>query len=138
MAPSCMWRIARPGASSTVTCWQSGRPSLADDALIRLNKTPPAAPIIMRFEMAITPAEFRRLAYLLPGAQQVRLDEMSATCEQTDGRRWRITLSSPRLRRLASLNLPISDVEIEMAGYSALEIQHFLERFHLVFRRGGG
>jgi len=106
--------------------------------LISQNEKPLAEPVIVDFEMAITPAEFRRLAYLLPGAQQVRLDQMSATCEQTDGRRWRITLSSPRLRRLASLNLPISDVEIEMAGYSALEVQHFLERFHLVFRRGGG
>jgi hypothetical protein len=88
--------------------------------------------------MAITPAEFRRLAYLLPGARQVRLGEMSATCEQADGQRWQITLSNARTRSLASLNLPIADVEIEMSGYSVSEIQHFLEQFHLVFRRGGG
>jgi hypothetical protein len=121
-----------------VMCLRSGRLLLADNALITLSEKSAAKPVIVRFEMAITPAEFRRLAYLLPGAKQVRLEETSATCTQTDGRRWRITLSNPRLRRLASLNLPISDVEIDMAGYSALEVQHFLERFHLVFRRGGG
>jgi hypothetical protein len=109
-----------------------------DDALISLNEKPAAAPFIVHFEMAITPAEFRRLTYLLPGAQRVRLEDMSATCEQTDGQRWQITLSNARTRSLASLELPIADVEIEMRGYSASEFQHFLEQFHLVFRRGGG
>jgi Transposase, Mutator family len=74
----------------------------------------PDAPVIVRFEMAITPAEFRHLTYVLPGAHQVQLEEMSATCEQTDGQRWQITLSNARTRCLASLSLPIADVEIEM------------------------
>ena len=121
-----------------MTCWQSGRRSLADEALISFNEKAAAAPIVVRFEMAITPAEFRRLVYLLPGSQQVRLDEMSATCEQTNGQRWRITLSNARRRSLASLKLPIAEVEIEMTGYSKSEVEHFLEQFHLVFRRGGG
>ena len=114
-----------------MTCWQSGRRSLAVEALISFNEK-------VRFEMAITPAEFRRLVYLLPGSQQVRLDEMSATCEQTNGQHWRITLSNARMRSLASLKLPIAEVEIEMTGYSKSEAEHFLEQFHLVFRRGGG
>ena len=109
-----------------VMCWRSGRRSLVDDALISLNEKPAAAPFIVRFEMAITPAEFRRLVYLLPESQQVRLDEMSATCEQTNGQRWQVTLSNARMRSLASLKLPIADVEIEMTGYSASEVQHFL------------
>jgi len=94
--------------------------------------------VVVRLEMAITPAEFRRLTYLLPGVQQVQFEGMSATCEQTDGQRWQITLSNARTRSLAGLNVPIADVEIEMTGYSASEVQRFLERFHLVFRRGGG
>jgi hypothetical protein len=88
--------------------------------------------------MAITPAEFWRLTFLLSAAQEIRLEEMSATCEQSDGQRWQVTLSNPRTRCLASLVLPIADIEIEMTGYSASEVQHFLEQFHLVFRRGGG
>ena len=121
-----------------MTCWQSGRRSLAVEALISFNEKAAAAPIVVRFEMAVTPAEFRRLVYLLPGTQQVRLDEMSATCEQANGQRWRITLSSARMRSLASLKLPIAEVEIEMTGYSKSEAEHYLEQFHLVFRRGGG
>ena len=118
-----------------MTCWQSGRRSLADEALISFNEKAASAPIVVRFEMAITPAEFRRLVYLLPGSQ---LDEMSATCEQTNGQRWRITLANARMRFLASLKLPIAEVEIEMTGYSKSEVEHFLEQFHLIFRRGGG
>lgn len=106
--------------------------------MISPNEKPAAAPIVVRFEMAITPAELRRLTYLLPGAQQVQLEEMSATCEQRGGQRWQITLSNARTRRLAHLSVPIADVEIEMTGYNASEVQHFLERFHLVFRKGGG
>ena len=106
--------------------------------MISFNEKAAAAPIVVRFEMAVTPAEFRRLVYLLPGSQQVRLDEMSATCEQANGQRWRITLSSARMRSLASLKLPIAEVEIEMTGYSKSEAEHYLEQFHLVFRRGGG
>ena len=106
--------------------------------LISFNEKAAAAPIVVRFEMAITPEEFRRLVCLLPGPQQARLDEMSATCEQTNGQRWRITLSNVRMRSLASLKLPIAEVEIEMTGYSKLKAEHFLEQFHLVFRKGGG
>jgi len=53
------------------------------------------------------------------------------------GRGW-FTLSNARMRSLASLKLPIADVEIEMTGYSKSEVEHLLEQFHLVFRRGGG
>jgi hypothetical protein len=42
------------------------------------------------------------------------------------------------MRSLASLKLPIAEVEIEMTGYSKSEVDHFPEQFHLVFRKGGG
>ncbi len=63
---------------------------------------------------------------------------MSATREQTNGHRWRVTLSNARMRSLASLKLPVAEVEIEMTGYSKSEVDHFLEQFHLVFRKGRG
>src|SRR6516164_1004943 len=47
-----------------VMCWRSGHQSLVDDGLISLNEKPAAAPFIVRFEMAITPAEFRRLTHI--------------------------------------------------------------------------
>ena len=64
----------------------------------------------------------------------LQCEEISATREQTSGQRWRITLSNARMRSLASLKLPIADVEIKMTGYSNSEVEHFLEQFHLVFR----
>jgi hypothetical protein len=36
------------------------------------------------------------------------------------------------------VRLPIADVEITLKGYSRTEAEHFLDRFHLVFRKGGG
>jgi len=96
------------------------------------------APIVARFEMAITPADFQRLAPLLPGANRAQFEAMSACCEEPGGRRWQIILSNPRTHSFARLSVPLTDVEIEMTGYNPSEAQDFLERFHLIFRRGGG
>jgi len=92
----------------------------------------------MRFEVAMTAADLQRLAPLLSGGGRIRLEPMSACLEQPGGQHWQITLSNPRVRTLGRLSLPIADVQIEMTGYSQAEIQRFLERFHLVFRKGGG
>ncbi len=62
---------------------------------------------------------------------------MSASLEQPGGQRWQITLSNPRVRTLGLLSSPIADIRIEMTGYNQAEIQRFLERFHLVFRKRG-
>jgi hypothetical protein len=37
---------------------------------------------------------------------------------------------------LGLFNLPLSDVEIELDGYDRAEAARFMERFHLVFRKG--
>lgn len=95
------------------------------------------ARIRARFEMAITPNDFRRLVPLLPGADHARLEAMSASHE-AGGQRWRLTLSHARARPLGRLCVPVADVEIELTGYNQVEAQRFLDRFHLVFRRGGG
>jgi hypothetical protein len=52
----------------------------------------------LRFEMAITPADFQRLRYLLPGADQARLEAMSACGEEPGGGRWHATCSPPSAR----------------------------------------
>jgi hypothetical protein len=52
----------------------------------------------LRFEMAITPADFQRLRHLLPGADQARLEAMSACGEEPGGGRWHATCSPPSAR----------------------------------------
>jgi len=48
--------------------------------------------------MAITPADFQRLRHLLPGADQARLEAMSACDEEPGGGRWHATCSPPSAR----------------------------------------
>jgi hypothetical protein len=65
---------------------------------IRTNNPRERAPIVVRFEMAITPADFQRLRHLLPGADQARLEAMSACGEEPGGGRWQATCSPPSAR----------------------------------------
>jgi hypothetical protein len=65
---------------------------------IRTNNLLERAPIVVRFEMAITPADFQRLRHLLPGADQARLEAMSACGEEPGGGRWHATCSPPSAR----------------------------------------
>ncbi len=99
---------------------------------------PPSPPAVVRLEMALTPADFRRLVPFLPGAGEVGPDALSACGEQPGSRRWRITLTNIRARAVSRFSLPVADVEIALTGYRPPEAEKFLERFHLVFRRGGG
>jgi len=98
MGASSAWRIVRRGASSRVTCWRSGLPSPADDGLTSPSEESRSAPIVVRFEMAITPVDFQRLRHLLPGADQARLEAMSACGEEPGGGRWHATCSPPSAR----------------------------------------
>jgi hypothetical protein len=101
----------------------------------------PRERVVARLEMAITPEDLERLAPLLSEVGEVRLvrlDSVSAAGEERGGRSWRITMSKARPRSLGHLNLPLSDVEIELDGYDRAEAARFMERFHLVFRKGGG
>lgn len=86
----------------------------------------------------MTVADFHRLVPLLPGADPARTDAMSACGEEPGGRRWRATLSKPRVRTVGGLSLPVIDVDIEMTGYGQPEARRFLDKFHLVFHKGGG
>jgi hypothetical protein len=99
----------------------------------------PGKPFRARFEMALTPADFQRLSRYLPqGTGNVRFAPASVHYEEA-GRCWEVRMGNPRTRSYAAgLFLPVADIEIEMTGYSASEAERFVERFHLVFRRGGG
>ena len=94
--------------------------------------------IVARHEMTITPAEFRRLARHLPGAEAACIEPLSISSTDELGRVWKITLSNLRSRVIGLVRLPVADLEIEMRGYSSSEVERFLDRFYLVFRKGGG
>jgi len=94
---------------------------------------------VMRFhyEMGCTESEFFRLLPTAVGGADMRIDGATAVHEEA-GRGWRIRLSNGRQRALARLQLPVVDVDLEFHGYSAAEVDRFMERFHAGLRRGGG
>lgn len=93
----------------------------------------------MRFhyEMGCTESEFFRLLPAAVGGADMRIDGSTAVHEEAE-RGWRIRLSNRRQHALARLRLPVVDVDLEFHGYSAAEVDRFMERFHAAFRRGGG
>lgn len=92
--------------------------------------------VILRFEMGSTSAEFHQR---LPALVSVEFDSERAQFDHEDGeRRWSLRLIQPRERRLASLRLPVVDVELVFSGYAPAEVDAFMARFHAHFRRGGG
>ncbi len=101
---------------------------------------PPDVPahFIERYEMAITAEDLRRLYRYIPGGEAARFDGSSAVLEETPSRGWRVALSNPRLRALGRMQFPLADIAVEAWGYGREEFDRFLDRVHLVFRRGGG
>ena len=49
-----------------------------------------------------------------------------------------IRMSAQRERRIALLCLPVTDVEIELQGFSEQDYAAFMLRFDRAFQRGGG
>lgn len=49
-----------------------------------------------------------------------------------------IKLSAEGIRQIASLRLPRTEVEIELAGFSDTEAAKFISRFDLAYQKGGG
>jgi hypothetical protein len=91
----------------------------------------------LRFEMTITRAEFRRL---LPAAvnHESFVEEDDAFVHRNGQRGWRVSLEMmPRLE-IGLIRLERHRVEFEFTGYSAGEIENFMARFEMYFRRGGG
>ena len=90
------------------------------------------------YEMVLTEAELARLAVHLDGGERLVRGERSVAARLDDGRRWTIALGPERWRSIALLRLPVADAEIRLDGFNAAGSAAFLERFHRVFRKGGG
>jgi hypothetical protein len=117
------------------TCLQSGRRSqVAEDG----PESPNARPsLIARFEMAITVDDLKRLYRYIPGGEEAKFDGHSVTLAKPVGG-WSVALSNPRTRSLGLLTVPLANVEIEAWGCGPDEFAGFVERFLLVFHKGGG
>ena len=90
-----------------------------------------------RFEMTITRADFRRL---LPAAvDHVPYAEVDEAFVHRDGERgWRIGLASLPQLEIGLIRLERHRVDFDFDGYSPREVDEFMARFELYFRRGGG
>jgi hypothetical protein len=90
-----------------------------------------------RFEMTITRADFRRL---LPAAvNHVPFVEEDAAFVHRDGERgWRIGFASLPQLRLGLIRLERHQLDFDFDGYTLEEIDEFMARFEMYFRRGGG
>ncbi len=91
----------------------------------------------LRFEMTTTRADFRRL---LPAAvNHVAFVEDDRGFLHRDGERgWRIGLASLPKLEIGLIRLERHRVDFDFDGYSPREIDEFMARFEMYFRRGGG
>jgi len=89
------------------------------------------------FDMSISREEFlSRLPAAVGGDPYV--EEGSALVYRGDARGWRIDLESLPDLQIALVRLERLRVRLDFENYDEAEVQRFLRRFHLYFRRGGG
>jgi len=91
----------------------------------------------LRFDMTTTRADFRRL---LPAAVNhvPFVEEGEAFAHNEGGRGWRIGIEPLPHLRLGTIRLERHRLNFDFSGYSAGEIEDFMARFEMYFRRGGG
>jgi hypothetical protein len=93
--------------------------------------------IVVEKEMGITHREFLRLVarffadadYSVDGGQIV---------QEADGRRIEIALSPESVRRIAFIELPVTQVRLAFTGYDEEAAAAALAFFDRTFQRGGG
>ena len=88
-------------------------------------------------EMTISHADFLRSlpAALNNAAYTVHGNEIRVEWEN---RELQILLSPQSVSHFGPVPLPVTHVQFVFSGYSELEVQQFLERFDMCYRRGGG
>lgn len=98
---------------------------------------PGDAPRVVIKNMAISHADFFRL---LPGALSgLDFTVNGTTVVAEDGpRRLEITLLPEGRRRIALLELPVTEVRLTLTGYAPADADAILLRFDRAYQRGGG
>ena len=99
--------------------------------------------IVHTREMGITHREYlRTLQRAVEGRPYTAVDgggTATTTIRIEDGEHHvEIVLPPQRVRRIALVKLPITDVEFRFFGHTDEAAQAVMERFEIYFRRGGG
>ena len=91
----------------------------------------------LRFGMSTTRADFRRL---LPAAVNYApfVEDVAAFIYREGKRSWRIGFTPLPLLQLGLIRLERHQLDFAFTGYSEKEIEAFMTRFEMYFRRGGG
>jgi len=89
------------------------------------------------FEMTITRADFLRLLPAAVGHQPFSVAG-ERIVHRDDSRSWTIRLAALPDLRLGLVRLERQRVTLAFEGYGEAEIDAFMRRFELHFRRGGG
>ena len=88
-------------------------------------------------EMGITHADFfRTLPAALDSRDFKRTDH--GVVLDAGGKRLTVSLGPERMRQVAGLKVPATDVTLSFAGYDKTEIAAALRRFERMFQKGGG
>ena len=93
--------------------------------------------LIYEREMTITHKEFLRL---LPKALAGLSYEKNGNLIEIidDDRLIKINLSEESIRKIASLELPVTNVRIELNNFQTEDSARFISRFGLAYQKGGG
>lgn len=91
----------------------------------------------LKREMSISHADFLRLVPRLLDGYEYDTDDTTITARRGDCY-VTLKLGPERQRRIASLVLPVTDIEMQLKGFSDEAAQTFITRFETLYRRGGG
>jgi len=91
----------------------------------------------LSFEMTTTLEEFRRR---LPAAvgNVPFVEENGSFAHREGDRSWRIGLEPLPQLQAGAMQLERHRVDFQFSGYSDREVEDFMARFEMYFRRGGG
>lgn len=89
-------------------------------------------------EMAMTREEFLRMLPHAMAGQAYTLNGASGGTVADAERVIEIVVQERSPRRIGSLTLPVTSIELTLCGYGEAEAAEALRRFDLAYQRGGG
>jgi len=96
-----------------------------------------SGPIVIDKEMGLDHAEFHRTIANALGADSFERRDDGVTMVEGD-RKLEITLGPEGERKIALLRIPVTQVTLAFTGYSDDEMKAAVERFDMIFKKGGG
>jgi len=92
---------------------------------------------VLTRELGLNHADFYRLLPKTLNGQSFQVTELGITlCDER--RRLMVRLAPERVRQIASLHIPVTEVTFEFHGYSDEEMAAFMSDFEHHYQRGGG